>query len=101
MEIAEIVSYYIYEDNNTFEVSFRLSIDSDDDVRVDIIEIDDFTTYGYTVINESDELYFSEFDEDDFDDDNDFLDIDEESLVNFLNEYYIVNPNKLPKISLI
>lgn len=101
MEIAEIVSYYIYEDNNTFEVSFRLSIDSDDDVRVDIIEIDEFTTYGYTVINESDELYFSEFDEDDFDDDNDFLDIDEENLVNFLNEYYIVNPNKLPKISLI
>jgi hypothetical protein len=101
MEIAEIVSYYIYEDNNTFEVSFRLSIDNDDDIRVDIIEIDDFTNYGYTVINESSELYFSEFDEDDFDDYNDFLDVDEESLLNFLNEYYIVNPNKLPKTNFI
>jgi hypothetical protein len=27
--------------------------------------------------------------------------IDEENLISFLNEYYIVNPNKLPKSQII
>ena len=41
MEIQEIVSYYIYEDSNTIEVSFRLSIDSEDEVRNDIINLNE------------------------------------------------------------
>ena len=39
----------------------------------------------------------------DIDDDDDFFDdefptIDEDILISFLNEYYIVNPDKLPRI---
>ena len=36
------------------------------------------------------------FEDDDFDDD--FQTIDEDLLVAFLNEYYVVNPNKLPSV---
>ena len=42
-------------------------------------------------------------DEDDIEeeDDEDFQSIDEEQLLSFLNEYYIVNPKKLPKAEII
>ena len=45
------------------------------------------------------DLLDDEDEEDDFDDD--FRTIDEDLLVAFLNEYYIVNSDKLPKPELI
>ena len=102
MEIVEIVSYYVYEDSKKVEVSFRLSIDNEDEIRTDILDISEFSDYGYSVINESKELNALDFDEDEyFEDYDDFVDLDEEELTQFLNEYYIVNPNKLPKIDLL
>jgi chloramphenicol O-acetyltransferase len=102
MEIVEIVSYYVYEDSKKVEVSFRLSIDNEDEIRTDILDISDFSDYGYSVINESKELNALDFDEDEyFEDYDDFVDLDEEELTQFLNEYYVVNPDKLPKIDLL
>jgi chloramphenicol O-acetyltransferase len=102
MEIAEIVSYYVYEDSKKVEVSFRLSIDNEDEIRTDLLDISDFSDYGYSVINESKELNALDFDEDEyFEDYDDFVDLDEEELTQFLNEYYVVNPDKLPKIDLL
>ena len=102
MEIAEIVSYYVYEDSKKVEVSFRLSIDNEDEIRTDLLDISDFSDYGYSVINESKELNALDFDEDEyFEDYDDFVDLDEEELTQFLNEYYIVNSDKLPRIDLL
>jgi hypothetical protein len=99
MEIMEIVSYYVYEDKRRVDITFRLTIDSDDEVRNDIICLDESEEYGYDLIEDNFEildLLDDENEDDDFDDD--FQTIDEELLITFLNEYYIVNPNKLPSV---
>lgn len=97
MEINEIVSYYIHEDTRRLEVSFKLVNDNDDEVRNDIINIDEAEDFGYNLIQEGFDLFDDEDTDDDFDDFDDFESIDEETLITYLNEYYIVNPNKLPK----
>ena len=97
MEISEIVSYYVYEDTKRLEVVFRLTIDSEDDVRTDIVDLEEAKEFGYTLIEDSYDFFEDSEDEDEFDDD-DFTSIDEDSLYSFLNEYYIVYPNKLPKL---
>jgi hypothetical protein len=102
MEIREIISYYIYEDTKRMEISFRLTIDSEDEVRNDIINLDDSKEFGYDLVENSFDFFdMSEYE--DIDDDDDFFDdefptIDEDILISFLNEYYIVNPDKLPRI---
>jgi hypothetical protein len=97
MEINEIVSYYIHEDTRRLEVSFKLVNDNDDEVRNDIINIDEAEDFGYNLIQEGFDLFDDEDTDDDFDDFDDFESIDEETLITYLNEYYIVNPSKLPK----
>lgn len=96
MEISEIVSYYIHEGTRRLEVSFRLVNDSEDEVRNDIISIGEAEDFGYDLIQEGFDL-FNEDDDEEFDDFDDFETIDEEILISYLNEYYIVNPKKLPK----
>jgi hypothetical protein len=102
MEIVDIVSYYLYEDTKRIEVSFRLNTDSEDEMRSDIINLDESKEYGYTLIEENFDFFdMSEYEEDGFEDLEDFQSIDEDLLVTFLNEYYIVNPDKLPKSEFI
>jgi hypothetical protein len=97
MEVSEIVSYYIHENTRSLEVSFRLSNDEDDEIRNDIISILEAEDFGYNLIQEGFELFDDE-DEELYDDEfDDFDSIDEETLTTYLNEYYIVNPDKLPK----
>lgn len=93
MEIKEIISYYIHEKSKTLEVSFTLITDNEDEVRNDIINISEAEEFGYKLIQND----FDIFDEEDFEPlDDDFESIDEEILTSYLNEYYIVNPNRLP-----
>ena len=96
----EIVSYYVYEDKSRVDVTFRLTIDSDDEVRNDIICLDESEEYGYDLIEDDFEILdlLDDENDDDGDFDDDFETIDEELLITFLNEYYIVNPNKLPSV---
>lgn len=96
----EIVSYYVYEDKRRVDVTFRLTIDSDDEVRNDIICLDESKEYGYDLIEDDFEILdlLDDENDDDGDFDDDFETIDEELLITFLNEYYIVNPNKLPSV---
>lgn len=99
MEVREIISYYIYEDTKRMEITFRLTIDSEDEVRNDIINLDDSKEFGYNLIDESYDFFDMldyEDDEEDFEDE--FPTIDEEILFSFLNEYYIVYPDKLPRV---
>jgi hypothetical protein len=102
MEIVEIVSYYVYEDTKRIEVSFRLNTDSEDEMRNDIINLDESKEYGYTLIEENFDFFdMSEYEDETFEDFEDFQSIDEDLLLSFLNEYYIVNPDKLPKSEFI
>jgi hypothetical protein len=96
MEIRELVSYYLYEDTKRIEVTFKLSLDSEDEVRNDIINLEEAEEFGYNLIENNND-FFQFDDEEDEDDFDDFVDIDEDLLISFLNEYYIVNPDKLPK----
>jgi hypothetical protein len=96
MEIRELVSYYLYEDTKRIEVTFKLSLDSEDEVRNDIINLEEAEEFGYNIVEDNND-FFQFDDEEDEDDFDDFVDIDEDLLISFLNEYYIVNPNKLPK----
>ena len=99
MEIQEIVNYYLYEDTKRLEVSFRLTSDTEDEIRNDIINLDEAEEFGYELVKDS--LSFFDLADDDENDFEDFETIDEDVLQNFLNEYYIVYPDKLPKSELV
>ena len=93
MEIKEIVSYYIHEKSRTLEVSFTLITDSEDEVRNDLISISEAEDFGYKLIQDD----FDIFEEEDFEiEDDEFESVDEEILMSYLNEYYVVNPDRLP-----
>jgi len=95
MEITEIVSYFINEDSHTLDVTFRTTNDSDNEARVDTISLKEAKDFGYNLLTESFD-FFSDEDYESEDYDDDFLDVDEGELTNFLNEYYLVHPNRLP-----
>jgi hypothetical protein len=99
MEIQELISYYIYDGTKRIEVSFRLTIDSDDEIRNDVINLDEARDFGYELIQEN--LDFFDLEEDFEEDGEDFQSVDEDLLVSFLNEYYIINPKKLPKVEIM
>ena len=97
MEIKEIISYYLNGDTNIIEVSFRTIDDEEDVLRNDTIDYTIVVEYGFDLITES--FVF-------FDDDDDFeggifeeetIELDEDELIVFLNEYYLINPSQLPK----
>ena len=41
MEIKEILSYYFDQDTKRMDVSFRLTIDSEDEIRNDILKLEE------------------------------------------------------------
>jgi hypothetical protein len=99
MEIQELIFHYLHENTTIIEVQFRLSIDSDDEIRTDMVDLNEASDFGYELITE-------DFDSQDDDEEDDFywLDspsVDEDNLILFLNEYYVINPEKLPKPELI
>ena len=99
MEIQELIFHYLHENTTIIEVQFRLSIDSDDEIRTDMVDLNEASDFGYELITEDFDLQDDE-EEDDFY----WLDspsVDEDNLILFLNEYYIINPEKLPKPELI
>ena len=100
MEILEIISCNVDLKSNILDVTFRTIEDSDDVQRVDRIDYSDVEEYGYDIISQDFDI-FGDFEDDeelenDYYSDNDF-EIDEEELITFLNEYYMVNPSSLPK----
>jgi hypothetical protein len=96
MEVVEILSHYIDKSQNLINVEFRIIGDDDDVVREDLIEYTFFEEFGFD--DKKDFKIFEEvIEEDEWDDDEvDYIE-DEDSLISFLNEYYIVYPKKLPK----
>jgi hypothetical protein len=96
MEIKELVSYFLNSDSNILEVSFRTIDDDEEVLRTDEINYELVEEYGYELETET----FDFFDEDeDFEDiiENEKVELDEEQLISFLNEYYTVNSHILPQ----
>lgn len=94
MEIKEIVTYYLNSETNILEVSFRTIEDSDEEVRNDNIMFDIVEEYGYDLQSESFD-FFS--DDDEVEIDEIIIEIDQQELISFLNEYYMVNPHVIPQ----
>ena len=100
MEIKEIVSYFLNTESNILEVSFRTINDSEDVLRTDNIDYLISEEYGYILESEDFGFYNDEFeDEEDYYEDPK-IELDEEVLMSFLNEYYLIYPKKLPEAQL-
>jgi hypothetical protein len=97
MEVAEILSHHVDKTQNLIIVEFKLFGDDDDMVREDFIEYTFFEEFGFD--NRTDFEIFNVVTEDIEDEwvDDEVDYIDDESLISFLNEYYIIYPKKLPK----
>ena len=100
MEIKELESFYVNESSQTLDVTFRVLFDSDDEIRTDQITLEEMKTFGYNIPENVDDFY----DEDE--DDDIYLfgdmgeDLDEQEVISFLNEYYLIYPNNLPDAEL-
>jgi hypothetical protein len=93
MEIKEVVNYFLNSDKNILEVTFRTIEDDEENVRIDNIDYNLVEEYGYELES------FSLFDEDEDNEEynEDIVELDEDDLISFLNEYYEVNPKAIPK----
>jgi hypothetical protein len=101
MEIKELESFYVNEASQTLDVTFRILSDSDDEIRTDQITLEEVRTFGYNINEKVDDFY----DDDDEDDvylfgDIDDEDLDEQEIISFLNEYYLIYPDNLPDAEL-
>ena len=101
MEIKDLESFYINESSQTLDVTFRVLSDNDDEIRTDQIDLSETKTFGYNFSkDDTDDLWEEDDDEDYFDTYGEEFDMDEEEMISFLNEYYLIYPNKLPDTQL-
>ena len=97
MEIKEIISYYLNGDTDIIEVSFITIDDEEDVLRNDTIDYTIVEEYGFDLVTESFDFFG---DDDDFEEnvfEKETIELDEDELIVFLNEYYLINPSQLPK----
>ena len=94
MEIKEIVSYYFNNEANLVDVSFRTIEDEEDVVRIDTIDYSVIESYGFDLFTESFDFFDDDLEDDLFEET--IIELDEDILISFLNEYYIVNPDSIP-----
>jgi hypothetical protein len=97
MEIKEIISYYLNGETNMIEVSFRTIDDEEDVLRNDTIDYSIVEEYGFDLVTESFDFFGD--DEDDFEGgvfEQETIELDEDELIVFLNEYYTIQPESLP-----
>ena len=100
MEIIEIISSYINKSNNILKVEFQVL--NNDNIVSDTIEYHYIEEFGYNIDMTTDIFDDYDMDFDGMETWNDELEevdeqfIDEEILLSFLNEYYIVFPDRKP-----
>lgn len=95
MEIKEIVSYFLNSESNILEVSFRTIEDDDEVLRVDNIDYNVVSEYGFELETESFNFFDEEYEDDLLTEEK--IELDKDELISFLNEYYTVNPNSIPE----
>ena len=99
MEIREIIETTVKQP--IIEVKFRLNTDSDEVMRTVEFQITEIEEYGYTILTEDFDLFdINEWDDDEdykySDDEFDDLNVDEEELISFMNEYFLINDHVPP-----
>lgn len=94
MEIKEIVSYFVNPDSDILEVSFRTIEDNDEVLRTDNISYSIVGDYGFELETESFDFFDEDFEEEITEIEK--IELDEEELVIFLNEYYTINSHMIP-----
>lgn len=100
MEIREIIETSVKEP--IIEVKFRLATDSDEVMRTVEFQLDEIEDYGYNILNEDFDLFdIDDWNEEDgefeySDDEIDELNVDEEELISFMNEYFLINDHVPP-----
>lgn len=99
MEIMEIISYSVNVKKNILEVSFRTIDDNDEVMREERMDYSLAEKYGYELEEENYDMFFDVDEDGEYEEDLDIEEtiLDEEQLMSFLNEYYTVNPQLLPK----
>ena len=100
MEVREIVETIVKE--NVIEVRFRFDEDNDDVIRICEFDVKEIADYGYMVLTEDFDVFdFSDDDDwdDDNEDENDDLFVDEDELISFMNEYFMIT-DKIPPAEL-
>jgi hypothetical protein len=99
MEIKEIVSYYVDTENEVLEVYFRTTEDEDDVIRNDEIDLNETKDFAYYLDVKIDDfgILDEEYEEEFVDSD---IVIEPDQIISFLNEYYTVFPDRLPKSEL-
>jgi|TARA_R110001592_G_scaffold3085_2_gene17216 hypothetical protein len=97
MEIIEIISSYLNKSSNILRVEFRIV--NDESTRTDVIEYQYIEEFGYYADGTMDvfEDYDTNFDEWETWEDKEEGFIDDETLILFLNEYYVVFPDRIPE----
>jgi hypothetical protein len=89
MEIVEIISSH--QSENITEVTFRLMNDEEDMVRTDVIENNFFVEFGFDYLAPVTDWLFED---DSLEFDSEFPEyLDEDELMSFLNEFYVVYPD--------
>jgi hypothetical protein len=78
------------------DVSFRILEDNEEVMRTDSIDYSNVADYGFDLVSESFDFFGEEFEDDEILEEEK-IELDEEELVMFLNEYYTINPDALPK----
>lgn len=101
MEVKEIITYFINESTQTLDVSFRCINDSYDEIRQDHIEVKEVWDMAYDYILNQDPM----FEDSEEDGDNYYFQFDSVfddnlmyEVISFLNEYYMVYPERVPKV---
>jgi len=96
MEVKEIVQTIIREP--VLEVHFRMDVDGDDVIRIKEFIIGEINDYGYEVFTENlnifDSIVWSDdnYEDDGFADiDNEPMEVDEEELIIFMNEFFVIS----------
>ena len=100
MEIKELESFYINETSQTLDVTFRLLKDNDDEIRTDQIDLGESKTFGYNFLKDNTDDLWDDDDEDYFDTSGEEFEMDEEEIISFLNEYYLIYQDRLPDTQL-
>lgn len=99
MEVREIIETTIKEP--LIEVKFRLDTDSDEVMRTVEFQLDEIEEYGYNVLTEDFDLFDidNDWEDDEFnylEEEDDNLSVDEDELISFMNEYFLINDHVPP-----
>lgn len=97
MEVKEILTYFINQTTGVLDVTFKTTKDEDDEMRIDQIDLEEVEKFGYDFSKPKDDAIFSDDEEFDlFSELDDEPEVDNEELISFLNEYYLLYPNRIP-----